>query len=59
MFISETGAEDDARASWFDYIADEVENAISLGVPIQGLCLYPILNHPGWDDDRHCHNGLV
>lgn len=58
MFISETGAEDDARASWFDYIADEVETAISLGVPIHGLCLYPILNHPGWDDDRHCHNGL-
>ena len=58
MFISETGAEDDARESWFDYIADEVEKAISLGVPIHGLCLYPILNHPGWDDDRHCHNGL-
>jgi hypothetical protein len=58
MFISETGAEDGARASWFNYVADEVEKAISLGVPIHGLCLYPILNHPGWDDDRHCHNGL-
>lgn len=23
-----------------------------------GVCLYPILNHPGWDDDRHCYNGL-
>jgi hypothetical protein len=20
--------------------------------------MYPILNHPGWVDDRHCHNGL-
>ena len=20
--------------------------------------LYPIVNHPGWVDDRHCHNGL-
>jgi hypothetical protein len=58
MVISETGAEDEARVSWFDYIADEVETAISRGVPMQGLCLYPILNHPGWDDDRHCHNGL-
>jgi hypothetical protein len=27
-------------------------------VPIEGICLYPILNHPGWDDDRHCYNGL-
>ena len=23
MFISETGAEDEARASWFNYVADE------------------------------------
>ena len=22
------------------------------------MCLYPILNHPGWLDGRHCHNGL-
>ena len=28
------------------------------GVRIEGICLYPILNHPGWVDDRHCHNGL-
>ncbi|HYP08997.1 MAG TPA: hypothetical protein VER03_22410, partial [Bryobacteraceae bacterium] len=25
---------------------------------VEGICLYPIVNHPGWDDDRHCHNGL-
>jgi hypothetical protein len=25
---------------------------------VKGICLYPILNHPGWEDDRHCHNGL-
>jgi hypothetical protein len=28
------------------------------GVPVHGLCWYPIMNHPGWEDDRHCHNGL-
>ena len=28
------------------------------GVDIRGICLYPICNHPGWADDRHCHNGL-
>jgi hypothetical protein len=36
----------------------EVRRAIGEGVPVNGLCLYPIVNHPGWDDDRHCHNGL-
>ena len=25
---------------------------------VNGICLYPIVNHPGWEDDRHCHNGL-
>ena len=30
----------------------------TFGVPLVGLCLYPIVNHPGWDDDRHCQNGL-
>jgi len=29
-----------------------------LGVPVGGITLYPIVNHPGWEDDRHCHNGL-
>ena len=28
------------------------------GVPVQGICLYPIVNHPGWINQRHCYNGL-
>jgi hypothetical protein len=26
---------------------------------MEGLCLYPVLNHFGWDDDRPCQNGLL
>lgn len=58
MFVAETGTEDEDRPAWFAYIANEVREAISAGVPVQGICLYPILNHPGWEDDRHCRNGL-
>lgn len=58
MFISETGTEGDQRSCWFAYIAQQVREAIARGVPVKGICLYPILNHPGWDDDRHCYNGL-
>jgi hypothetical protein len=58
MFIAETGIEDDLRPSWFRYVCDEARAAMELGVPIEGICLYPIVNHPGWDDDRHCYNGL-
>lgn len=58
LFVAETGAEGDARAGWAGYVAGEVEAALHAGTPVEGLCLYPILNHPGWDDDRHCHNGM-
>jgi hypothetical protein len=58
MIVSETGAEDGERAPWFRYVCDEVHAARQEQVPVEGLCLYPILNHPGWEDDRHCHNGL-
>ncbi len=58
VFIAETGTENEDRAPWFAYIAGEARKAIANGVPVEGICLYPILNHPGWDDDRHCYNGL-
>lgn len=58
IFVSETGTENDARVDWFHYICNQVEIAQRVGVPVHGICLYPILNHPGWIDDRHCCNGL-
>lgn len=58
LFVAETGTENGARASWLHYICDEVAEAREQGTPVEGICLYPILNHAGWDDDRHCQNGL-
>lgn len=58
LFIAETGNEDHRRAAWFHYVASEVQAARSEGLPIEGICLYPVVNHPGWDNDRHCFCGL-
>lgn len=58
VLVAETGTENEARALWLRYIGREVRAALRAGVPLEGLCLYPIVNHPGWDDDRHCHCGL-
>jgi beta-glucosidase/6-phospho-beta-glucosidase/beta-galactosidase len=58
LFIAETGIEDDLRPGWFRYVCDEAAAALQSGVDLHGICLYPIVNHPGWDDDRHCYNGL-
>ena len=58
IFVAETGIEDDTRPAWFRYMCKEVFSAMAAGVPVEGVCLYPIVNHPGWDDDRHCYNGM-
>jgi hypothetical protein len=58
IFVAETGIEDDTRPAWLRYICKEVLTAMTAGVPVEGVCIYPILNHPGWDDDRHCYNGM-
>jgi hypothetical protein len=58
LLLSETGTEGKERPDWLRYVADEVDAAMQMGVPFEGICLYPILNHPGWDNDRHCPNGL-
>ncbi len=58
LLVAETGAENRLRAGWFRYVCHEVHAAIAEGIPVLGICLYPIVNHPGWVDCRHCHNAL-
>lgn len=59
ILLAETGIEFDRRPAWLAYVAAELELARAKGVPMEGLCLYPVLNHFGWDDDRPCQNGLL
>ena len=56
--VTETGREGESRAAWFEMISNEINAARSAGVPVEGVCLYPIINHFGWDDDRDCQSGL-
>ena len=58
VFVSETGCEGSFRSAWLSYVANEVACARDGGAEIVGLCLYPVLDHAGWDDDRPCPNGL-
>jgi hypothetical protein len=59
VLVAETGAEGDPRASWFKYVCDEVAAALEAGVPVEGICLYPVVDYPGWVDERHCATGLL
>ncbi len=58
VFVAETSIEGDRRAAWLRHVAEEARAAVRAGVPVEGVCLYPVLSHPGWDDDRYCPNGL-
>lgn len=58
VLLAETGIENKERPQWLAFVAAEVAAALRSGVQVEGICLYPIVNHPGWADDRHCHNGL-
>lgn len=59
ILVSETGAEDEQRVPWFRYVTDQVKKAVQAGVPVEGICWYPILDYPGWDDGRYCPAGLL
>jgi hypothetical protein len=58
LLVAETGAEGTARSAWLHYVCAEVRAAQAGGVPVEGLCLYPILDYPGWDNGRLCEVGL-
>lgn len=59
MLIAETGMEGPGRAAWLDAVSQVVAAARAAGIPMEGICLYPIINHVGWEDDRECASGLL
>ncbi len=50
VVVSETGHFDDRRALWIQYISVECMEALALGVDLRGVCFYPIIERPDWDD---------
>ena len=59
ILITETGTETASAIGWLGYVAAEVRAAQRAGVPIFGICLYPVTDYPGWDDSRHAPCGLI
>ena len=59
ILISETGAEAPSDVGWLGLISSEVRMAIRAGADIRGVCLYPVMDYPGWEDNRHCECGII
>lgn len=60
LFIAETSHFGTGRPRWITEIGAEVLAAIDSGVPIQGICIYPVLDRYDWEDPTHWHSsGLI
>jgi beta-glucosidase/6-phospho-beta-glucosidase/beta-galactosidase len=60
LIISETGHFDEDRARWLDEVLQEVHDAKVSGVPVLGVCIYPVLDRPCWHEpDVTIRTGLI
>jgi hypothetical protein len=48
IVITETSALGDARAPWIHELSMLAEQLLGEGIPLAGICLYPILSMPEW-----------
>jgi beta-glucosidase/6-phospho-beta-glucosidase/beta-galactosidase len=55
VLISETSHFGDGRGRWLREMAEEAVRARERGVPLEGLCVYPVIDRPDWDDPHHWH----
>jgi mannose-6-phosphate isomerase-like protein (cupin superfamily) len=50
VLLSETGAPIDLRPRWIEMLRDETRRALAEGIDLAGLCLYPMVTSPDWED---------
>ncbi len=58
FFIAETCGRGPTRASWLEYIAGQAVRALERGLPLMGICLYPIIDAPDWNTGLYQHCAL-
>ncbi len=56
IFMAETSHFGVGRARWLREIAVEMYLALERGIPMDGICIYPILDRHDWENPNHWHN---
>lgn len=56
IILSETSHPGEHRANWLELITKECLKAFEFGVPLLGICLYPIIDRPDWDHLHYWHH---
>lgn len=55
LVISETGHVGAGRAVWLDDVARATQRSLARGVPLEGICLYPLIDRPDWEEPARWH----
>jgi protoporphyrinogen oxidase/glycosyltransferase involved in cell wall biosynthesis len=55
MILAETSHVGSGRGIWIREIAVEVARAMEQGADVRGICLYPTIDRPDWDQEHHLH----
>jgi hypothetical protein len=50
FLVTETAHVGDMRPIWMRSLAEECEKLVDAGLPLRGVCLYPVLGMPEWHD---------
>lgn len=50
ILVTETSHVDEMRPIWLNAVAHDCEKLLDEGIPLRGVCLYPILGMPEWHD---------
>ena len=56
LFVGETSHIGVGRAEWLREMAAELWSAHDAGIPLEGVCLFPIIDRMDWNDQNHWHN---
>lgn len=59
FIIAETSYPEDERPQWYEYMTVEMQDIVATGLPLLGVCIYPVIDRPDWDHtDRWHHSGI-
>jgi len=56
VILSETGHFGENRAQWIEEISRECKIAMAQGVDLSGMCIYPVIDRPDWDNLEYYSN---
>ena len=59
LVLAETSHIGVGRADWLHDMLSQVRQARADGVPVEGVCVYPLVDRPDWNESAHWHRSGV